>query len=119
MAKTRTRAEVIQEMRKKGMTYEEIGEVFGISKQAVYQAAHPGDGFHAGAVMKVSYTGLRKWMLDNRVTFTMLGELCGRPRLYGSIVGKTEPRKDTIDAILKVTGLTYEECFKEETDDSP
>ena len=119
MDKRPNRAEMIQKMHDKGMSYDDIGQVFGISRQAVWQAAHPGpgDNFHANAVMKVPYIGLRNWMLENRVTFTALSEMCGKNSIHGSLIGKGDPRKSTIDMILKVTGLTYEECFREETDD--
>ena len=53
------------------------------------------DKFQPAAVKRVKYAGLRQWMLR-------------------SLTGPYEPSKRNIDAILKVTGLTYEECFKEE-----
>lgn len=111
------RADIIRKLHdEKGMTYEEIGRLYGMSKQAAHQAAHPseGDHFHESAILKIRYVGLREWMLENRVSITMLEQRCGRTKLHHSLSGNCEPRKGTIDRILSVTGLTYEKCFKEE-----
>ena len=64
--------------------------------------------------MNVKYIRLRKGMLWNGVSVNKLEKLCGKCDLHRSLFDKSEPRKGTIDAILKVTGLTYEECFMEE-----
>lgn len=111
------RGELIRAMHEKGLTYEEIGEIFGISKQAAHQAQVDHDGFREYMVLKVKYVGLRNWMLENRVNLSELATRCGTAKLNDSLIGKHEPRKKTIDAILRVTGLTYEECFKEREDD--
>ena len=112
------RAEIIRKMHDDGMTYAEIGLVLGVSAQAVHQMAENngfGDGFHESAVQKVKYPGLRKWMLENHVCVRDLERMCGKnKRFYKSLIDKANPSKKTIDAILAVTGLTYEECFKEE-----
>ena len=56
------RKEIMRAMREAGMTYEQIGDAFGVSKQAVHQYINCGDGFNLGAVMKIPYMGLRMWM---------------------------------------------------------
>ena len=117
-------------MREAGMTYENIGKAFGISKQAVF-AAIGGDvrkRFKPITSEDCIYPNLRKWMNDNRVTRS---ELCRK------FFGNTNPvchhnvskfmrgtnggaTKHTIDRYLAVTGLTYEELFetdKEYNDD--
>lgn len=114
-----TRKEIIANMRAKGMTYEEIGEVLGITKQRVHQIAtiQHNDHFRAESVRQIRFVGLRNWMLKNRVKICELEKMCGLSKVYRSIVTDSyEPSKRTIDAILKVTGLTYEECFREEPD---
>ena len=63
---------------------------------------------------KVKYVGLRDWMIENCVTVAELERRCGNLRMLASLTGKSNPSKYTIDAILQVTGLTYEECFKED-----
>lgn len=100
---------------KKGMTYEEIAELFGVSRQAVHSAINrSNDGFRAASVRKVKYVGLRDWLMENRINVGELEKRIGGNRLHQAIKGKGNPQKSTIDAILAVTGLTYEECFKEE-----
>ena len=114
MAYLSKRAIMIRKMRDAGLTYESIGEILGVSRQAVHQAAHAGNGFRESTVNKVRYIGLRKWMMDNGVSISELERRCGSRRLSYSLTRDCEPKKKTIDAILRVTGLTYEECFREE-----
>lgn len=109
------RSEIIRKLHAEGLTYEKIGEIFGISKQAVHETSKSyGDHFHEHSVQKVKYVGLRQWMLKNRVSISKLEKLCGISKVHKSLVGDCNPGKRTIDAILSVTGLTYEECFKED-----
>ena len=112
----RKRSEMIRKLHDEGLTYEKIGEIFGISKQAAQQASRTGlkDYFHENTIQKVKYAGLRKWMLKNRMSLSKMEQATGMSRLYKTLTGACEPRKKTIDAILSVTGLTYEECFKED-----
>lgn len=106
--------EVYKRLREKGMTYDEIGEVFGITKQAVHDTlSHQRDGFREKTILKIKYVGLRNWMLENRITITELEHRCGR-RITSLTHDHYDLSKKNIDAILSVTGLTYEECFKEE-----
>ena len=109
------RADLVRRMHAKGMTYEEIGEIFVFSKQRAQQLAHshPGDGFHANTIAKIKYVGLRNWMLENRVKVCDLEKQCGS-RLHRALSSEGNPTKKLIDKILAITGLTYEECFKEE-----
>ena len=111
-----SRYEIMRKLHDEGMTYEQIGKCFGISKQAVHQKLErgPTDHFREGATRKVKYIGLREWMINNRVSMTKLEELCSISKAYRPLVGCGQPSKKTIDAILAVTGLTYEECFKED-----
>lgn len=104
---------MIKAMHEKGFTYEEIGELFGISRQAAHYATTIHDGFRPSAVSKVIFVGLRNWMLENRITIKALGTQLGMTKLNDSLLGKHEAKKSTIDGILKITGMTYEECFGE------
>lgn len=107
------RGELVRAMHDKGLTYEEIGEILGVSRQAAHRARVDHDGFREYMVLKVKYEGLRDWMLKNRVNLGELAARCNSAHFNDTLIGKHEPRKKTIDAILRVTGLTYEECFKE------
>ena len=108
---------IVSRLREEGLTYEQIGRVLGVSKQAAHQSLVPRDGFRLSTVRKVKYVGLRNWMIENRKNISRLEKEIGKERcLSNCLTGKFEPRKKTIDAILRVTGLTYEECFKEDAD---
>jgi predicted DNA-binding protein YlxM (UPF0122 family) len=111
------RVDVYRALREKGMTYEEIGEIFGVTRQAVHDAVSKNrDGFRESTVLRVQYVGLRDWMLTNRVGLCELADRCNIDRsvIGTNLIRKNNMRKSTIDAILRVTGLTYEECFKED-----
>lgn len=75
--------------------------------------------FQMNSVIKIKYAGLRKWMIANEVTVSELERRCCSERTFYHclISSRNEPSKKTIDAILKTTGLTYEECFKEDEHD--
>lgn len=102
----------IEAMRASGMTYNEIGQVLGVSRQRVHQIAHRkrGDHFHVGAVEKIPYIGLRNWMLENRVSVTELSKLCGVRQL--KLNGKHSMRMETANKVVQLTGMTFEECFR-------
>ena len=109
------------ELYKEGLTYQEIGEKFNVSRQRVYQmiGGHIRDYFKPITSEECIYPNLRKWMNDNRVN---------RPELCRRLYGHTHPNlslmvnhflkgsirqlsKITIDKYINVTGLTYEELF--------
>ena len=65
------------------------------------------------------YTGIDNWMKFTRTTYAMLNKMLGyapnannQVNLSKKLMGKTEPSKSFIDAMLYITGLTYEEAFK-------
>jgi hypothetical protein len=100
-------------MRAAGYTYREIGEKLGVSKQRANELVRsaPGTWLHIKAMQEIPYIGLREWMIANVVSTAKLSELCGRDVRRAVCGGGCN--KDTIDAILCVTGLDYETCFKE------
>ena len=109
------RSEVIVKLHEMGLTYEQIGDMFGVSKQAIHHASVERDGFRPSTIGRIKYVGLRNWMFANRCKLSDLEKMVGGSRRLSScLTGKHEPGKKTIDAILRVTGLTYEECFKED-----
>lgn len=112
----------MKELSFEGLTYEEIGKIYGISKQRVFQIIGSRD------VRKWKYIkpedcvwiGIWRWMNQNRIS---MAELC---RLYyGNSMSENRNRlkrrlknenvrnidKLFIDKMLAITGLTYEEAF--------
>lgn len=99
-------------MRLDGCTYQEIGERFGLRKQAVHQSlAHPTR--RVSCPENIAYPGLARWMTENGVARRALAERCGMAdsNMSSLLLGRTNPTKKYIDSILAVTGLSYEEAF--------
>jgi transcriptional regulator with XRE-family HTH domain len=67
------------------------------------------------------YPGIAQWLYENRCTYAKLAELIGAPQASVSrwMNGVHKPNKPTIDKILKVTGMTYEQAFGEEESSQP
>lgn len=106
----------IVEMRLRGLTYQEISDKYGISRQRVYSI------FNNGVIEKNKksddwvYKGLRRWMLENHITPDELGKIINavassvRNKLYG----KTDFSLKEIVAIIKKSGLSFEQLFLQE-----
>lgn len=64
----------------------------------------------------MKYPVIEKYMLDHNLSLREFARRCGIPSstMCRLLNGETEPVKSTIDKILTVTGLSYEECFREE-----
>lgn len=100
-------------LREAGYTYRTIGEEMGVTKQRAQQLVRytPSSGLHLHALRAIPYKGLREWMIANGVSVVELSRRCGSG--VERAVKGGGCRKETIDAILRVTGLDYETCFKE------
>lgn len=113
------RVEEYLALRDKGMTYDEIAKLYGISRQAVCQTIRRftnGPKLAPSSIATINdikYVGLANWMMTNNVSLGELERRCGGIRFHHSLIQHHEPGKRLIDIILAVTGLTYEECFKE------
>lgn len=107
------RHERAKTLRAAGKTYKEIGEELGVTRQRAMQLVRhiPGKYVHVHTLQEIPYKGLREWMLANRVNISELGRRCRRS-VDGAVKGGG-CSKDTIDEILRVTGLDYETCFRE------
>lgn len=119
--------QIYLEEREKGMTYAEIAAKYGISHQAVAQtcARRSACHFKPYTEKECIYPNLRKWLNENRV---MRNELARR--MYGNpcstyttrfscwFTGRCFPTKETIDKLLAVTGLTYEQLWEKGENDA-
>ena len=106
--------------RNAGKTYTEIAAEFGVSRQAVHQvcARYEPNKFKTITPEKCVYPMWRSWMNENRVSRSEVLRRMGvepsasnAARLRGYMCGDTYPSKPTIDKLLAVTGLTYEQLF--------
>lgn len=107
-------------MFEQGMTYAEIGKAEGISRQRVFQII---GGIQRSHFRKLTekecvYVGIRNWLNENRMSRAKLVmEIYGfyhpeRVSMVNNALRGCDTRKRIIDAILRVTGLTYEQAFE-------
>ena len=113
--------EIYREERAKGLTYKQIAEKYGVSKQNVAQCCCQDNAkhFRVWTAETCVYPNVRKWLNDNKITKAELIRRMG-VRVHsnpvavigGYLRGYSYPPKQTIDKLLSVTGLTYEKFFK-------
>lgn len=105
-------------MRKRGMSYQEIADRFGVSRQAINALFQ--DGKRADQKPKnthlIKYIGIKKYLETNRISIGKFSNMCkvDNTTMWRNITGQTDMLKRNIDKILCVTGMTYEEAFKED-----
>ena len=102
-------------MRLNGFSLQEIADQFGVSKQYIAQM-FPASGRaaqHMRNPERCIYPSIRKYMKQNRMTYSRLAALCGcsPTSLYRNLTGEAEITKRTIDKLLEVTQMTYEQAF--------
>lgn len=115
----------IIELRRSGMAQTKIGKMYGISRQRVDQICKgtkpitKHDPCHSGKTaralrLECVFPNIRRFMIDNKLVESTFGELLGLSQNTVStwLTGKAAPRKDTIDKILEITNMTYEEAFR-------
>ena len=106
-----TKTEHYIDERRNGKTLQQIANENGVTKQAV-QSAIQKYGDRKVKKSTVVYTGLRKWMTENRVYVRDLENLTGFSLRYALHTGHINTEK--VNAILEATGLTYEQAFGKE-----
>lgn len=114
------RKEQMERLRDQGLKYREIAEMFGVSKQYVAKVCGKQNTAHFKPIGgECVYPNLRKWLNENQVTraeflrrMGFIVHASNYTRLCKIISGEWPPRKDYIDKMLEVTGLTYETLFE-------
>ena len=66
-------------------------------------------------ICEMKYPSIEKYMTNHNLSLREFARQCDMPSstMCRLLKGDTEPSKITIDKILAVTGLSYEECFRE------
>ena len=109
-------------MRNNGATYTQIAKEFGISKQRVCKMLSNGNESYFKTITEkhCSFVGIREWLNKNKVSITeFIRRIYGvyheerRKMMLGYLTKKHDVKKQMIDRILEITGLTYEQAFKE------
>jgi hypothetical protein len=123
-AERETRLKKMIEMRESGKTYQAIGEEFGLSRQRVCDLVGDigkGKMFRLVKEYQCIFPNLRQWMNKNLMTIAGLARLLYgqsattyKNKLRKMLNGESDIHKKTIDKILDLTGMAYEECFAEE-----
>lgn len=112
----RDRAEAYY-MRLNGKSFQEIADQFGVSRQRIHQILNGAcERAPRRNLDTIIYPAIKNYMKENRLSFSGISRLCGInlwPIING-LCGKNDISKHIIDAILDVTGMTYEEAFKKE-----
>ena len=106
----------IVQMRIDGYTMQAIAEKKGISKQRVHRIlCSICDMDTQSRRYKYLYGNILNWMLDNHVQLKTLAENIGvcTSTLGAKLQGKKDFNMSEIKKILKITGMTFEEAFKE------
>lgn len=116
-----TNREHATELRKQGLTYREIAEILGVSKQRVAQ-------YFTDIANKPLYyrpfrsifSGLNEFMNEREYGVTWLVVHMGysqsgnkQAQLKNKLAGRTEFKLSEIKKVLSATGMTFEECFGE------
>lgn len=106
-------------MRLDGATIRSIADKFGVSPEYIRKIV---DGAlhgrsYVGHVNSCIYPNIRKWMVDNKLTYNGFSSLLSMDQntIRKFLVGKGGAYKSTIDKILETTGMTYEVAFALDT----
>jgi transcriptional regulator with XRE-family HTH domain len=106
--------------RANGLTLREIAAKYGVSYQRVHQACGKQGVGHFRTNRAVVYPNICKWINTNKITTS---ELVRRmdlvvhahniDRIRNILLGRAEPRKHEIDKLIEITGMSYDELFRE------
>lgn len=125
MGREHPRADLYRSEREKGKTYREIAEMYGVSFQAVACACGKQKDyqFRAWTKERCIYPNLRNWLNENKISCKEFVRRMGQVPSGGSdysfrnyLSGEAYPQKRTIDKMLEVTGLTYEQLWEVDHD---
>lgn len=101
------------EMLLDGKSCSEVGKEFGVTKQRISQLFRiDGIRLHQAAGSCI-YPNLALWMVEHNVGYSKMARAVGTDpqTIRRALTADGTIRKHFIDAILDLTGMTYEEAF--------
>lgn len=103
----------VYRMRLNGATLQECADKFGVTREYIRQIT-PAVRGNRRCFKVCIYPGVAKWLEDNDWTFSQLADKSGVSvaALETFLTGRGGTSKRTIDRLLEITGMTYEEAFK-------
>lgn len=111
------------ELRRRGHTNKMIAEQFGVSCQRVNQIlAERSEGrFRGWSEERCVHDGMRNWLNTNKISCSELGRILyghnldgySRESLARTLRGKKEFKLSTINKLIDVSGMTFEQLFRE------
>lgn len=92
------------------MTYAAIAKKYGVSRQAVHQCVKEYGALSINIKpTTVIFPGLRQWMCKNHIFVSDLEQITGKCLRVALRNGNISNKN--INAILKATGLSYDQAF--------
>ncbi len=96
-----------------GITYEEIGKKYDISKQAVYQIIHPVERARKIQAEQWAYPNVAAWAKERGLSAASISRMTGLSQVtvLRLLKGTTKRTLQVVNKMLDLTGMTYEEFF--------
>jgi len=105
-------------LRAEDLTHEEIAEKLGCTKQNVSQLLNSSIQERCYArtwrTRQIIYPEINKWLTSKNISLTRFSKMCGYKTtmpIRRAIIDGRNVNKEVIDAILRVTGMSYEVAF--------
>lgn len=99
-------------MRLDGASFQQIADEFGVTRQYIHQVITKPGG-RDRPIRRYIYPNIAIWMHEKRHSAKALAAdiQVSQQCITKILKGKGNPSKQTIDRILEVTGMTYEQAF--------
>lgn len=105
-----------------GATYKEVAEKYCVEQSYVYTMFRPIlEGRERGKrAEKIKYKNLRNFIMKNYKNNEKFAKKIGvnRATVQRILNGETNPSKKTIDNMIKLSGMKYEEIFAEDWEEN-